>query len=82
MRIADIQHIVFLQMKGRYFQLYNLVDWMVYLLAIVFVFDLCIDYKFGLGCRGPKVESRATEMSAFVTSVIFSAGSGLLDHFW
>ena len=43
-------------MKGRYFQFYNLVDWVVYLLAIVFVFDFCVDYDFGWeGCKGPKV---------------------------
>ena len=69
-------------MKGRYFQLYNLVDWMVYLLAIVFVFDICIHYDFGwVGCKGPKVKSRGTEMSTAVTAVISSAGSGLPDHF-
>ena len=43
-------------MKGRYFQLYNLVDWMVYLLAIVFVFDIPIGYEFGwVGCKGERV---------------------------
>ena len=46
-------------MKGRYFQLYNLVDWVVYLLAIVFVFDICINFDFGwVGCKGPKVSGK------------------------
>ena len=45
------------QMKRRYFQLYNLVDWVVYLLAMVFVFDICIHHNFGwVGCEGPKAE--------------------------
>ena len=43
-------------MKGRYFQLSNMVDWLIYILAIVFVFDICIWLDLGwVGCRGPKV---------------------------
>ena len=54
------------QMKRRYFQLYNLVDWVVYLLAMVFVFDICIHHNFGwVGCEGPKVTYYTTQSCNF-----------------
>ena len=46
-------------MKWRYFQLSNMVDWLIYILAIVFVFDICINFDFGwVGCKGPKVSGK------------------------
>lgn len=70
-------------MKRRYFQLYNLVDWMVYLIAMLFVFDFCIDYDFGwVGCKGPKVRSKTFEYKRKMTSHLYSAGNGLWDPSW
>ena len=63
-------------MKGRYFQLYNLVDWMVYLLAIGFVgiigFDIPIGYEFGwVGCKGPKVSGLELKSLRSITKTSF-----------
>ena len=42
---------------------------MVYLLAIVFVFDICIHYDFGwVGCKGEKVSPEELKCSPPLTS--------------
>ena len=43
-------------MKSRYFQLANLCDWAIYILAILFTFNFCIDYKTA-GCSGQTVRA-------------------------
>ena len=44
------------QMRGRYFTLSNSLDWLIYIVALVFVFDITIHIDFP-GCTGPKVFS-------------------------
>ena len=41
-------------MKKRYFRLSNLIDWIIYVVSIFFVFNPCISYETD-GCKGQSV---------------------------
>ena len=43
-----------IRMKSRYFRFSNMVDWVLYVLSVFFVLDLCLPFKTN-GCQGMQV---------------------------
>ena len=37
--------------RGRYFQISNLIDWIIYMTTIIFLTNICIPYETD-GCKG------------------------------
>ena len=42
-------------MKKRYIRFSNFVDWGIYILTIIFIFNPCFDYETD-GCKGQRVK--------------------------
>ena len=73
-------------MKSRYFQLANLCDWVIYILAILFTFNFCIDYETA-GCKGQRVRNFDPNIDTDMIYISFQCwqwpvGSFLITASW